>query len=111
MEQFAPVFNCFKHLKTTIVLYYIGEDCCGELEVEGVKYTFLESKDTSAYKCKDNCVYTKTGTQVKYCFGSGSTQSVCTGGTATTQAAAQSSTGKLDLFREVFPNQAQKIWF
>ena len=64
-----------------------------ELEVEGVKYTFLESKDTSAYKCKDNCVYTMMGTQAKYCFGSGSTQSVCTGGTATTQAAAQSSTG------------------
>ena len=93
MEEFALVFNGFKYLKTTIVLYYIGEDCCGELEVEGVKYTFLENKDTSAYKCKDNCVYTMTGTQAKYCFGSGSTQSVCTGGTATTQAAAQSSTG------------------
>lgn len=69
-----------------------GEDCCGELEVEGVKYTFLESKDTSAYKCKDNCVYNKMGTQVKYCFGSGSTPAMCTGGTATTQP-TQTSTG------------------
>ena len=86
------VCDDLKYFKVKVVLICIGEDCCGELEVDGVKYTFLESKDTSAYKCKDNCVYTKMGTQVKYCFGSGSTPAVCTGGTATTQA-TQTSTG------------------
>ena len=60
--------------------FIIGDLCCSELEVEGVKYKFKEIKDTSKYNCRDNCVYMDPANNTaEFCFGTGSSQSVCTG--------------------------------
>merc|ERR1719320_2198833 len=69
-------------------------NCCSELEVEGVKYKFKEMKDTSKYNCRDNCVYMNpSNSTAEYCFGFGSTQSVCTGGFGDGSSGSTSGSG------------------
>ena len=39
--------------------------------------------DTSAYNCKDSCVYQKDGSSDMFCFGVGSSQYQCSAATTT----------------------------
>ena len=45
--------------------------CCVSKTVGGATYTLVGATDTSHYNCKNDCVYSKQGSTVKYCFAHG----------------------------------------
>ena len=45
--------------------------CCTVKNVGGVTYTYKGTKDTSGWGCSSNCIYTKEGDPIEYCFKPG----------------------------------------
>ena len=48
-----------------------GTGCCPSKIVGGVVYTLKELKDTSQFGCSDNCVYSREGDDIEWCFKPG----------------------------------------